>query len=91
MGESFAERVERTAAQFAAWCRAHGHHVTPDGGVYEPTAALLLDRAPDTLAHWRADDAAHVPFYRSGRNGRVRYRIADLATFIEQQRQDGGP
>ena len=85
----FADRVEQTTAQLTAWCRAHNHHVCADASVYESTAALLLDRAPDTLCHWRADGGARVPFYRSGQSGRIRYRLTDLATFIEEQRQDG--
>jgi hypothetical protein len=85
-GPTFGERVADTEQRLLAWCRAAGHHITADGGVYEEIAALILDRSPGTLQNWRSNGGAGVPWYRSGR---VRYRLRDLADYLERQRQDG--
>ena len=73
-----------TAALLRQWCRENGHHITADDSVYEPTAAILLDRAPNTLSNWRANGGGSVPFMRPG--GRIRYRITDLADYIDATR-----
>jgi hypothetical protein len=71
------------------WCQANGHHVTADGAVYEDAAAAILDRSAGTLRNWRSSGAGSaLPFYRSGRTGRVRYRLTDLAELLEVQRRD---
>ncbi|MGE0579655.1 hypothetical protein [Reyranella sp.] len=75
-----------TEAQLRAWCVEHGHFISPDDAVHEDVAALLLDRAPGTLANWRANGGAGVPFFRAGRTGRVRYRLRDLAAHIDASR-----
>jgi hypothetical protein len=69
-----------------AWCDANRHHVAADGSVYEPVAAMILDRAPNTLSNWRVNGGMNVPFYRTPPNGRVRYRLRDLADFIDGTR-----
>jgi len=68
------------------WCREHGHAVLPDGSVYEEVAAAILDRSPGTLRNWRGRGGDQLPFYRHGRTGRIRYRLADLADALEGQR-----
>lgn len=68
------------------WCEANGRHIAPDGSVYESTAAAILDRAPNTLANWRSNGGAGVPYFRHPPNGRVRYRITDLAAYIDASR-----
>ena len=75
-------------AQLRAWCEEHGHHVTPDGAVYEDAAAAILDRAPGTLRNWRGAGGGMVPFHRHGRTGRVRYRLSDLAELLAADRYD---
>jgi len=77
---------QSTEQRLREWCEANGHHIAADGSVYETTAALLLDRAPNTLANWRSNGGAGVPYFRSGRTGRVRYRLADLANHIDGTR-----
>lgn len=75
--------------ELRAWCRENGHHVTADGSVYEATAAAILDRSPGTLRNWRSSGAGSaLPFYRHGRTGRTRYRLADLAELLEASRFD---
>jgi len=81
-----ADRITETAARLERWCRQHGHHITPDHSVYEDVAAQILERSPGTLRNWRMDGGAVVPYYRPGRGARVRYRLTDLAAFIELQR-----
>ena len=77
---------EPTVERLRRWCLDHGHLVTPDDCVRESVAALILDRSPGTVANWRANGGAAVPWFRSGRTGRVRYRLADLADYLEAQR-----
>lgn len=85
---SFDERVRETERRLLEWCRSSGRHVTADAAVYEEVAALLLDRSSGTLANWRALGGAGVAWYRAGRTGRVRYRLRDLAAYLERQRQE---
>ncbi len=55
--------------------------------MYEDAAAAILDRSAGTLRNWRSSGAGSaLPFYRSGRTGRVRYRLTDLAELLEVQR-----
>lgn len=81
-------RVAETAAALERWCRENGHIVLAGDRVFEDAAALILDRAPGTLANWRSNGGAVVPFYRSRGRGRVTYRLRDLARYLEQQRVD---
>jgi hypothetical protein len=75
-----------TADDLRRWCLDNSHCVTPDDAVHEATAALILDRSPGTVANWRANGGASLPWFRSGRTGRVRYRLSDLADYLEAQR-----
>ncbi len=51
--------------------------------MYEDAAAAILDRSAGTLRNWRSSGAGSaLPFYRSGRTGRVRYRLTDLAELL---------
>ena len=84
---SFAERVAATAAEFERWCCANKHYIGPGGFVFAPTAAVLLGLADGTLVNWRCEGFG--PAHYKSRGGRTRYRIIDIATFTEQQWQDG--
>jgi len=75
-----------TLTLLRTWCLSNGHHVTPDGAVYDHVAALILDRAPGTLSNWRANGGSKVPWYRISPTSRVRYRLTDLARFIDENR-----
>ena len=77
-----------TADDLRAWCINNGHHISPDDAVHEATAALILDRSPATLANWRAQGGNGLAWFRSGRTGRVRYRLSDLAGWLESHRHD---
>ena len=74
-------------AELRAWCATNGHHVTPDGSVYEEAAAAILDRAPGTLRNWRVAGSP-LPYFRHGRTGRVRYRLTDLAEMLADTRRE---
>lgn len=74
-----------TLEQIRRWCEENGYLITADGAVYEDVAARLLDRAPGTLANWRTAGTG-PPYYRSGRTGRVRYRLTDIAAIIDASR-----
>ena len=76
-----------TVERLCAWCEDHGHVVWPDHSVYEPVAAVILGRKPGTLRNHRSQGRS-VPWYRSGRTGRVRYRLQDLADELDAQRRD---
>jgi predicted site-specific integrase-resolvase len=49
-------------------------------------AAEFLGVSPGTLANWQSTGFRRVPHVKIGR--RVRYRISDLAKFIEQNLVD---
>ena len=68
----------------ARWCRENGCNVSADGAVDEETAAALLERSPGTLTNWRAQNVG-PPWYR---RGRVRYRLVDLAAFLDDGRAE---
>jgi hypothetical protein len=81
-----AERIEETAALLERACLERGQWVSHDGRVYDDVAAEILGRSVGTLANWRANGGARVPFFRAGRRGRVTYRLRDLAEYIESTR-----
>jgi hypothetical protein len=66
-----------------AFHRANGHVLIADGSVFEDTAARILGISPGTLRNQRSLGTA-IPWYRH-RNGRIRYRISDLAAALEAQ------
>ena len=51
-------RSRITADDLRLWCAEQSHAVTVDDAVYEPVAALILDRSPGTVANWRANGGA---------------------------------
>ncbi len=79
-----------TEARLREWCIENGHHITPLGAVYEDAAAAILDRSPSTLANWRANGGSAVRFGRSGRNGRITYRLDHLAAYLDRNRSPYG-
>lgn len=81
-----ADDIDQTTAQLERACRERGQWVSHDGRVYDDVAAEILGRTVGTLANWRANGGAGVPFFRAGRRGRVTYRLRDLAAYIESTR-----
>lgn len=73
--------------QLRQWCAQNGHHLSPDGSVFEHVAAEILGRSPGTLRNWRSAGSS-LPYQRHGRTGRVRYRITDLAAMLEATVRD---
>ncbi len=78
------EPPETTAAQLATWCSDRGYNVSADDCVGEDGAAAILQRSPATLTNWRAMNVGPA-FHR---RGRVRYRLVDLAAFLNSDRND---
>jgi hypothetical protein len=78
------EPQETTAASLLQWCRDRGYNVSADGSVVEDVAAAILERAPITLRNWRAQGRG--PRWRN--NGRVRYRLVDLAAWLNGDHDD---
>jgi hypothetical protein len=68
-----------TADRIREWCAINARYVSIDEAVDEETAAEILERARSTLANWRS--AGRGP--RSFRRGRIRYRIDDLAEWLD--------
>lgn len=84
MNEDFEQRVEFAEKSLRSWCAQNDQHVTPAGRVAEGVAAELVDRSAKTLRNWRAQGVG-PPYYRAGDQGRVEYRLLDLAEYLEQQ------
>jgi hypothetical protein len=80
-----AERIADCLATLEATARASTIPITGDGRVSEPAAAELVGLAAGTLRNLRAGSCP-LAFYKVA--GRVTYRLADLAEFIERQRAD---
>ena len=79
---------EPTVERLRRWCLDNGHHITPDDAVHELVAAVIVDRSPATLGNWRSQGSNGLAWFRSGRTGRIRYRLTDLADYLEAQRRD---
>lgn len=56
--------------------------------VDDKTAAAQLDVTTGTLAVWRSTGRYNLPFVKVGR--KVRYRQADLDTWLDKRRQASG-
>lgn len=80
-----AERIADCLATLEASALASSIPVTGDGRVSEADAAGLVGLAAGTLRNLRAGTCP-LPFYKIA--GRVTYRLADLAAYIEHQRAD---
>lgn len=72
-----------TLADLKAWAEEHGHWIGPSETVTEQVAAQMLGRSENTLRGWRGTDG-RLAYTRSG--GRIRYRLADLAAFLDEKR-----
>ena len=66
--------------------KSGGHIVSVDDAVDRRCAALLLGVSESALAHWQSPSGATrgPPSYPRG--GRVRYRLADPAAWLERAR-----
>ena len=86
------ERVSQTTATLAEQARAAGMTTTADGRVSDTDAASLIGIAPGTLKNLRALGTGPA-FFRLGVGGgsRVSYRLADLAYWIEYNREEALP
>lgn len=80
-----ADRIVDCLATLEATARASSIPVTGDGRVSEAAAAAMVGLAAGTLRNLRAGSCP-LAFYKVA--GRVTYRLADLAEFIERQRAD---
>lgn len=80
-----ADRIADCLATLEATARASSIPVTGDGRVSESDAAGMVGLAAGTLRNLRAGSCP-LAFYKVA--GRVTYRLADLAEFIERQRTD---
>lgn len=54
----------------------------------ERAAAELLTVSPGTLSVWRSTGRYNLPFLKVGR--KVRYRRADLLTWLEKRTRESG-
>ncbi|MGI0528006.1 helix-turn-helix domain-containing protein [Rhizobium giardinii] len=84
------QRAERATAQsidqtdtvsiLRLACAERGIIPTADGRIGEYDAAALLGKAPQTLRNWRSGAG---PLRCSRLGGRILYKIADLAAFLD--------
>ncbi len=79
-----ADDLEDECERLAKLLRSAGYTVSLIGTVDPEAAAEVLDRAPGTLRNWRA--AGYGPPYVRGR--RVRYRLADLILWQQEQHEE---
>lgn len=80
-------RVAGTEERLTASARAAGYWISGDGRIGEADLASLLGITPRTLANKRGAGDAPSSFRVAGGGHRVTYRIRDVATWIEEQRQ----
>jgi hypothetical protein len=82
----FAARVEVTAKRLERAAIALGMAISGDGRISEVDAAKLLGLAAGYLKQLRSEGNGPANF-RLGLNGcRLSYRLADVATWIEERR-----
>ncbi len=67
------------------WCERNAKYVCADDAVFEDVAAEIVQRSPGTLTNWRSQCSGPQP-YRHGATGRVRYRLRDLAAWLDSNR-----
>jgi hypothetical protein len=67
------------------WCARSGKYVCADDAVFEDVAAEICGRSPGTLMNWRSQGIGPQP-YRHGATGRVRYRLRDIAAWLDSHR-----
>jgi len=77
-------RIARIVSIFRQAVADSGATTTLDGRVSEEMAAVLLEKAPRSLANYRTAGLG-PSFYRIG--GRVTYSLEDLARWIEAGRE----
>ncbi|WP_323012522.1 hypothetical protein [Castellaniella sp.] len=78
------QRVASTTETYLQWIEQHGRQITPDGRVGEALAADLVGASAKTLRSMRGQGLGPT-FHKTA--GRVTYRVADLALWIERGRQ----
>jgi hypothetical protein len=76
---------ETELARLRRICAENSYYVTPDGCVFDDVAAKLLDRRFKTLGNWRRGGTG-PKFVRYNKSSRIRYRLEDLAAYIESCR-----
>jgi hypothetical protein len=74
----------KTAAQLREWCAENGHQVSADLAVSTEVAASICEVSPLTMRNWRSLNIG-PPHYR---RGSVRYRLADLAAYLDSRRSE---
>lgn len=73
-----------TAAMLREWCEENGHPVSADLAVSTEVAAAICEVSPLTMRNWRSLNQG-PPHYR---RGSVRYRLADLAAYLDASRAE---
>ena len=81
-------RVDETLAMLRAAAIEQGLAVSGDDRVGESCAAALLGIECETLAKKRSEGKAPAAYKVPVGTARISYRLADLARWIEQGRED---
>lgn len=81
-------RVQEVTAMLKSACNRDGIKYTADERVSERDAAALVGYEPESMQRMRYSKGG-PPFYRrKADDGRVSYRLSDLALWIEYTRQE---
>lgn len=86
--DCYQERCRRTHDELRHWCRQNDVPVTVDGRVSEKIAAQIAGYSDEYFMNMRKIGAG-PPWYRlSAGDGRFSYRLSDIASWIENLRQE---
>lgn len=77
-----------THERLLAACREHGFTITADERIGEPDAAVLLGLSLGGLRNMRMLGTGPAFYRRPAGGSRVSYRIADIATWLEDGREE---
>lgn len=86
--DEYQERCRRTHDELRHWCQQNNVTVTVDGRVSEKIAAKITGYSDEYFVSLRRIGTGPAWYRFSAGDGRFSYRLFDIASWIEKQRQE---
>lgn len=84
------DRIAATERALFAWCMRNSVPVSADGRVAEITAASMIGLSVSHLRRLRGEGDAPAAYRAPVGGSRMSYRLADLAHWLEERRDECG-